>query len=212
MSKKSLLYIGAGVLFILAAVLFYVERILLVGADVMHNGFTLSFKSLRIDWIKEMAKDSMTNLDWMNIAFLALVGVVMLVKALMPDLVPEIALVGVLGLIAMVWVGKLVVYMMDMGRMGGLSMNSMIVIGQDWLMLAAFAGMAAIIFLKDSLGQFYFVPAMLAITSLVISILMHVTGMFGYARYTFGSLLLLLIMDVVTPMALLATGMANKEE
>ena len=212
MSKKSLFYLGAGVLFILAAVLVYVERILLVGAEVSYNGFTINLKALRVDWIKEMAKDSMTNLDWMNIAFLALVGVVMLVKALMPDLVPDIALVGVFGLLSMVWVGKLAIYVINMGRMGQPFMSDMVSLGQDLLMLAAFAGMAAIIFLKDSLGQFYFVPAMLAITSLVIFVLMHVTGMFGYAQWGFGSLLLLVIMDVMTPMALLATGMANNEE
>ena len=72
-----------------------------------------------------------------------------------------------------------------------------------------YASMTAILFLKDSMAKFFFLPAFFILTDATT---WFFTRWFGMYEVTFGLNLLVYLFDIVLVIAFLAIGMANKEE
>lgn len=223
MSKKSLFYMAGGALLFLMAVLTFLESALSF-SSTMYPYFEkaqLSLKMFKLDgYFRHFMREGMNFQAWARIILLALAGIVCLVKAFMPDLIPSIALGGIFGLLAVFALvgftrGFIQVFRAEgFGHFIGLAINLL----SSLLTLVAFGGMAAIIILKDCLGNLFFVPAAAAGVGAVIAFFVNL----GVTRslhiwaftvvWTFGASLLFLIIDCVLVAALFAVGMANNEE
>lgn len=234
MSKKSLFYVAGGALLILMAVLTFFESALSFSSTMRpyFEKAELSFKIFKSrGFFKYFMREGMGFQSWARIILLALAGIVCLVKAFMPDLIPSIALGGIFGLLAVLALIGFSIRLINMFRLNigftGFLCYAVWLL-MDLLTLAAYGGMAAIIILKDSLGGLFFVPAAAAVVNAFIAFLVNVTGMFkmfgmsyqfmylnnfpSAITWTFGASLLFLIIDCVLVAALFAVGMANNEE
>lgn len=214
MEKKSLVCIGAGVMLILAAVFAYVGGAVAFEATMFFGRKgRISFRIFQDEWFMEMYKSHMTFMDWANIILLAVAGVLMLVKAFMPDLLPSVVIGGVFALLAVVALIALFKNVGNLFHAGGFKgfLRILIYLFMNVLSVAAFGVMAAIALMKDSFGNFFFVPAAAMAVNAVISAFMGLTGLFGAMKWAFGSLILFFMFDMMLVMALFAAGMAIKE-
>ena len=215
MEKKSLYSIGAGVLLILAAVVAFYSGIVQVGGMRFDgNKAIFTFKVFKDEWFMEMYKESMTFAAWANIILLAVAGVLMLAKAFVPDMLPNVVLGGVFAALAAMAVLSLFKTFGSFGHAGGFVgvLRILVYVLMGVLSIAAFGLMAAIALMKDSFGSFFFAPAALVAVNAVIDGFMGLTGLFGALRWSFGSLIIFFIFDMVLVGALFAVGMAINED
>lgn len=83
--------------------------------------------------------------------------------------------------------------------------------GQNLLLVAAFASMAAV-FMMPSFKKLFFVPAFVAAAYAAVMFLLHLTG-WGFAlKWGFGAALIFLIVDGLLAAGLFVTGLAAKNE
>lgn len=83
--------------------------------------------------------------------------------------------------------------------------------GQNLLLVAAFASMAAV-FMMPSFKNLFFVPAFVAAAYAAVMFLLHLTG-WGFAlKWGFGAALIFLIVDGLLAAGLFVTGLAAKNE
>ena len=83
--------------------------------------------------------------------------------------------------------------------------------GQNLLLVAAFASMAAV-FMMPSFKNLFFVPAFVAVAYAALMFLCHLTG-WGFAlQWGFGAALIFLIVDGLLAAGLFVTGLAAKDE
>ena len=231
MSKKSLLYVGAGVLMILVAILTFVEGGLVWWGDRFGRygleGLSIDWRVFKDSYYMDMYKESLDFMFWVNIGLLVLAGVVLLAKAFVPDLIPDIALVGIFGLLALMALISVFSGIINMFRRGNeyygipdfdYCLGSLIGILPTVLTLIAFGGMAAIFMFKDGFGRFFFVPTLSAIASAGIMFLINIgttrnLAIWAYTTvWSFGASFVFFMFDCVLIAALFATGLAINEE
>ena len=217
MSKKSLFYIAGGILLILLAGLTFV-RSAVSFSTLAFGAFRrggLSFQIFKDEFIMDIfMRDEMNFMSWANIVLLALAGIVLLVKAFMPDLIPSIALGGIFGLLALFALITLFKNFFNIFEIRGFKaiMRTLVYVFMNLLSVVAFGSMAAVIILKDSFGSLFFVPAAAAAFNAVVTFMMNIIGLFGAFQWGFGASIFFLFVDVTLVLALFAVGMANNEE
>ena len=232
-SKKSLICGVAGVLLIMAAALAFFKRALAF-SSTMYPYFEkaeLSLKMFKRDgFFQYFLNMGMDFWAWAEIILLALAGILLIVKGVIPNLVPSIALGGIFGLLALLTVVptfRNFIAMFAIGNFKGFLCYAVWTLA-DFLKLLTFASMAAIILLKSSLGGLFFIPAGVAAVNAFLEFLINLTGMFNMfgashifipvndkpmiITWTFGASLVFLLINCVLIAALFAAGMANNEE
>ena len=233
MSKKSLLYIGAGVLLMLMAVLTFVEGALVFSStmDWRFEKAELSFRVFKDSgYLRYYMQEVMDFKAWIEIVLLALAGLLLVAKAFVPDFIPDIALVGAFGLLAVLAFFPFIksfinIFSTDKMEKFNNTLGMLAWALMDGLTLAAFGCMAAIILLKSNFGRFFFVPAGVAVLNAGLTFLANITGMFNMnplflainelpyvTQWAFGASFAFFLFDCVLVAALFAAGMANNEE
>ena len=206
MSKKSLFYIAGGALLILWAVLSLVE-----GAMGM-----LGYPPLKMFFKMHAIKQymhTMTFMSWFHFAVWILAGGVLIAKAFVPDMLPNIAIAGLFALLALFALVGFVGDFFALFRGGNARyFVNWIRVFSALLSVVAVGGMAVIIFLKDSFGSLFFVPAAAVAAKAFMWFIIRAFGLFGMFSLSFGVSLILLLIDCVLVAALFAVGMANNEE
>ena len=246
MSKKSLLFIGAGVLLILSAVLMFVEGGLFYYANLRGNldlilggrGAALRFELFTDEMMRSRYlrayMENMTFMSWVRILIPALVGCVLIAKAVLPDLVPDIAIVAGFGILALLTLLALGTEFLNMfrepvpswygenGYQYRMPHFSEIIGGSIGLLatalsLVGFAGVAALFFFKDKFANLALIPAIAAAGSAFLIFLINIgmprnRGIWaGTLVWSVGASLVLFLFDCITIGALLAMGLAAKE-
>jgi hypothetical protein len=209
MSKKSLLYIGAGVLLILSAIWSLASEAILMNPWIFEyeEFFRVLFK---MKYLKHYTQ-SMGGLTWLAFLITLGTGGVLIAKGLIPDVVPSIALAGAFGLLSLFALIGFVRNFFEIFNNGRHFLVWVAVLA-SFLTLVAYGGMAAIIFMKDSFGGLYFVPAGALLCKAGMWFLIRVAGLFGIYPVGFGLCFFMLIGEIMLIAALFAAGMANNEE
>ncbi len=181
MNKKDLLYIAGGVLLALIGLQPYIMRVFT--PEVHKVGGQIG-----------------------NIIMI-LTGLILMAKAFVKDMIPDIALVGLFGVLAIFSGISFLQSFIALFREGYFWIKA-INVCSNVLMLVAYGGMAAIILLKDSFGGFFFVPA----GAVAVKALLAFVGRFiGMGAMPMGAYLIIFVFDMVLVGALLAVGMAVNE-
>ena len=150
-----------------------------------------------------------TILSMISTITVALTGIALLGTAFKGDLVPDIVLVGLFGILALVaGIGFLsnIVWLFNYGNIKVLWTWWMVIDGG--LVTITYASMAAIIALKDTFGGFFFVPAGLRACTAFVWFLVHCFGIFGMMPVGFMASFLELGFGFLKVGALLFTGIA----
>ena len=209
MSKKSLLYIGAGVLLILSAIWSLASEALFMNPWLVeHEGiFRILFK---MKYLRHYTQ-SMGGLAWITFLIMLAVGGALIVKGLAPDMVPSVVLAGAFGLLslfALIGFARNFFEIFKNGRHFLVWVSAL----SSFLTLVAYGGMTAVIFMKDSFGGLYFVPAGALLCKAGMWFLIRIAGLFGVYPVGFGLCFFMLIGEIMLIAALFAAGMANNEE
>ena len=218
MDRKSLFYIGGGILLILSVVLSVFQGAIMTSSSI------LAYKELPpISWMFESGyfKYYMQNISGMQKLQLILpiiIGLALIVKGVLGDIVPDIALVGLFGIMALFAGVAFLKSSMALFREGNFWVK-LVSVSTNLLMLIAYGGMAAIIFMKDSFGGFFFVPAASVGGTALLKLLLYgsVTSrkkayLMGLVYLPFKFCLLIFLLDMVLVGALFAIGMAVVED
>lgn len=146
MSKKSSLYRKGGSLLILSAVLPLFQSM------IMYLG-RISLSELLKSYMQ-----SITIMSKIQLIITISIGVVLIAKAFFGDMIPDIVLVGLFGVLALLE-GVAFLKSVPLLFRGGDIIEALLSVTMNFLMVLAYGSMAAIIFMKDSFGGFFFVPA-----------------------------------------------------
>ena len=206
MSKKSLLYIVGGAFMMLAAVLS------LYGAAIVQFSRLIEMRGLlKVLLDRNYTRPYMNSLDtstWLQFAVMLGVGLALIAKAFVPDMIPDIAFVGAFGLLTLFALMDVVdIYRVYSRGDYYFYIRLQMIFGL--VVTLGYASMTAILFLKDSMAKFFFLPAFFILTDATT---WFFTRWFGMYEVTFGLNLLVYLFDIVLVIAFLAIGMANKEE
>ena len=186
MAKKSSSYMGAGMLLIL-----YLVLMPMLSIAVMTGAFQgLTFKIY------------FSHLEWKTMIWygaMALTALLCFGKALVDELIPDIALVGLFGLIALVEI--LGLFGGELSSMYGVSKFRILL--SNLLSIGVFGSMAGLIFLKDAFGEFYFAPAALKVVHIIVNALLYMFSHVGFMM-----VLMLLIGEILLAWGLLLLGKA----
>ena len=217
MSKKSLFYIGAGVLMILATVLSLISSALVVDGWYFNMMLDHIGGEDILSMFKTIVKRYISMMDgwaWMEFFVMILTGVILIAKGIVPDMLRwEMGIAGLFGLLAVFALIGFAQNFFNLFRDGNIKVFvRWLNILSSLLLLVAFGGMTAIIFMKDSFGSFFFVPAAALAFKEFMWFVIRVFGMFGIPHIGFGACLIILIVDMMLVAALFAAGMANNEK
>ena len=217
MERKSLFYVVGGVLLILSAALSLFQEALEFSSIMYYYDEgalpRMLFKSGAFrDYVQRM--DIMSLIRF---GMVLLTGLILIAKAFVKDIVPDIAIVVLFALMAVYWsIPFLQNFWLFWGE-GNFWVKSVFVC-TSLLMVVAYGGMAAIILLKDSFGGFFFVPALAVAGKAFLNFVLYasastiVKAMKMKILYMpFGMCLLVFVFDMVLVGALFAIGMAVKE-
>ena len=192
MSKKSLLYLGAGALFVLYVLL-----------DVLT---VLLMPSLQQGAMVEL------NVTLIPVLLPLAVGLMLITKAFLSDKIPNIILVGLFGLLALLNVVHFFGFLRFIINNAACGFMDYLILASYFFEGVAYGSMAAIILFKDSFGGFFFVPAAVVAINACISFLVNAFGLFGMPRVGFFPCIISLAFNFVLVAALFAAGLANNEE
>lgn len=180
MNKKDLLYIAGGALLLLIGIQPYILRLL----------------------TPEVQKVGQIG----NIITI-ITGLILIAKAFVKDMIPEIALVGLFGVLAIISGISFLQGFIALFREGPFIVK-IINVCSPALTLAAYGAMAAIILLKDSFGSFFFVPAGAVAVKAVLAFIGRFMAIGGMP---IGAGLMIFVFDMILVGALFAVGMAVNE-
>ncbi len=215
MSRKSMFYLGAAVCFLLVPFASMLQGVYSLTGE-------LSFKPL--EYYFEHAGDEI----WLNYALWWLAAIALAAKAFLPDLVPDIALVGLFGLLALI--SGILTLLASIANadsiLGGMMWRYMFESKfAAWVYILlqaifglfpclAFAAVAVLILLRSSLGQLFFAPAAISAVGIFCNFLFSVTECFGLMRNMMRSnvSIIYLLLSGITVVAYLLVGMAIREE
>lgn len=156
MTKKSMLYLGAGILLSLYLVFMPICTTAMMTGVFQFSNFKLYF--FQMDW---------NSMIWHGA--MALTALICFAKAFADELVPDIALVGLFGLLTL---SKGITFLMNFINMIKYhQLNTWMAWLDVFLQLfpiMAFGGMAGIMLLKDAFGGLYFAPAAIKVVELVL--------------------------------------------
>ena len=161
MTKKHLLYIGAGIFFIFYAVL------VCMGHPIWS---TMAFKRYGLQlftiYVKEAGTAAIINYT------LIITGFVCIAKGVVGDLVSDISFVVYFGLMALCAGVTFVSYFIDMLKFHQLNTwIGWVDIFLQTFPVVIFGAMAGIILLKDAFGGLYFAPAAIQLVRLVLALI-----------------------------------------
>ena len=206
MSKKSLLYIVGGAFMMLAAVLS------LYGAAIVQFSRLIEMRGLlKVLLDRNYVRPYMNNFDtatWLQFVVMLGVGLALIAKAFVPDMIPNIAFVGAFGLLTLFALMDTIQIYRNFTRYGYYYYVWLEIIF-SLVVTLGYASMTAILFMKDSMAQFFYLPAFFILTDATT---WFFTRWFGLFEITFGLNLLVYLFDIVLVIAFFAIGMANKEE
>ena len=213
MSRRSLFYIGAAVL------LFLTPFVSMMSELYIETG-RLSLEHLKF------YMERLTGVSWVTIILWLGAGVLLLVKAFLPDLISDVILGGFFAIFAL-YLGIMVIVAV-------INNIDTMITHKMWrfmcesefeailhILLSAFlsllnclsiAALAAIILLKSNFGQLFFVPAGIKLVEAVLGLFAHLIGLFGFMQIGIGALIVLLLLDGITVMGLLLAGLAVNED
>ena len=153
----------------------------------------------------------MNNLDaakWLQFVVMLGVGLALIAKAFVPDMIPNIVFVGAFGLLTLFALMDTIQIYRNFTRYG-YHYYVWVEIIFSLVVTLGYASMTAILFMKDSMAQFFYLLAFFILTDATT---WFFTRWFGMFEITFGLNLLVYLFDIVLVIAFLAIGMANKEE
>ena len=207
MSKKGLLYIGGGLLLILSTVLSVILDVKTsfgMWADKLPS---LSYL-IEIGFFKYyMQHMGITQtIQWI---IPILIGLVLVAKAFVGDMIPDIVLVGLFGVLALLE-GVAFLKSVPLLFRGGDIIEALLSVTMNFLMVLAYGGMAAIIFMKDSFGGFFFVPAAAVGVNALLRLVLY-SSVWSY-YWSFKVVLLIFLLDMVFAAALFVIGKAVVED
>ena len=204
MRDKSIWYIGAGMLLIGYAVLS-----LLGNVWQWTGGWTGGISHGKM---KFYFREIMNFGSWVSLGALSLTGIVCIAKAFLDDVIPEIGLVGLFGILALI---PLVSFFRQFFLMfdyhGFRYFINYVDLFSYLLMIVAFGGMAAIILLKSSFGSLFVLPAIAKVLQAGMWFIVHVFGLFQTMRYGFVLCMVLFLIDMALVGALISVGKAVNE-
>jgi hypothetical protein len=206
MGKKSLTYIGAGVFFIMYAVLDLFSGIWQMMGHV-------SFDFLRGGMFKFYLRDVMDFFAWVSFAFLIIAGLVCIAKAFVDDMIPDIALAGVFCVLALCAVLAFFKRFFNMFDYRGFRyFINYVTLFSIAMEIVAFGLVAAMIFLKGGLASLFFAPAAVKALQTGMWFLVYAFGMFGTRSYGIAFSMGFVITEMFMVIGLFAVSKAVNEK
>ena len=197
MSKKSSLYRKGGSMLILSVVL------------PLFQSMIMYFGRISLSELLKSYMQSITIMSKIQLIITISIGVVLIAKAFFGDMIPDIVLVGLFGVLALLE-GVAFLKSVPLFFRGGDIIVGLLSVTMNFLVLLAYGGMAAIIFMKDSFGGFFFVPAAAVGVNALLRLVLY-SSVWSY-YWSFKVVLLIFLLDMVFAAALFVIGKAVVED